>query len=181
MNVVATTRSLASVLVLASGVALASACDVGIESVFHTGIDAGGPVELAETTPGLIDGAGAVVFTFSTLESCRTLIDAPAATLEDLVDAEPNPTKQRIPMLRGKVDADRDGAFEDGTASHTFGTIPPNVPVSFLALAVTTDPGRNFELGDLEGTIFAVGCRAIVAAPGKRQAVPIVLAPAGLR
>jgi hypothetical protein len=156
---------------------LVGACGTGVD----VDVDATGPIALAETTPGLIDGAGAVVFTFSTLESCRTLVDAPASTLADLIDAEPNPTKQRIPMFLGQVDADRDGTFEAGAAKHTFGSIPPNAPVAFLALAVTRDPGSDFSLDDLEGTIFAVGCRSIVPTPGKRHAVPIVLAPAGLR
>jgi hypothetical protein len=166
-----------AVSVVVSAVLLVAACDPGVD----VDVDATGPISLAETTPGLIDGARAVVFTFSTLESCRTLVDAPASTLDDLIDAEPNPTKQRVPMFRGQVDADRDGAFEDGSARHTFGSIPPNAPVSFLAIAVTRDPGSNFSLSGLEGTIFAVGCRSIVPTPGKRHGVPIVLAPSGLR
>jgi hypothetical protein len=173
MNLVNAARRACSSVVVAAGVAVVGACGAAIDSA--------GPVELAETTPGLIDGAGAVVFTFSTRASCRTLVDASAAELARIIDEEPTPTKQRIPMLRGQVDTDRDGAFEDGAANHTFGTIPPNVPVSFLALGVTTDPGRSFSLTDLEGTIFAVGCRSVVATPGKRHGVSIVLAPAGLR
>ncbi len=144
-------------------------------------LDVGGPLALAETVPGLIDGAAAVVFTFSTRASCRALVDASADELDELIAAEPAPRKQRIPMFRGQVDNDRDGDFEDGDARHTFGEIPPNVPVAFVAIATTRDPGREFALADLQGTVFAVGCRSLVATPGKRHGLPLVLAPVGLR
>ena len=55
------------------------------------------------------------------------------------------------------------------------------VPVSFLALAVSRDPGRVFRLRDLEGTIFAVGCRTLTPTSNTNVGLPIVLAPAGLR
>jgi hypothetical protein len=113
---------------LALGAAALLLCGCGLSP----GIDVGGPLALAETVPGLIDSAGAVVFSLSTQESCRTLVDASAERLDDIVAAEPHATQQRIPLLRGLVDVDRDGDFEDHPVEHTFGAVPANIPVSFL-------------------------------------------------
>jgi hypothetical protein len=163
------------VLTSALACILAGACDDG------AAFDVGGPVRLAETTPGLIDSAGAIVFTVSTRESCRTLVDASAGTLEELIDAEATPTKQRIPMFRGVVDDERYDNYGEDAARHTFGAVPANRPTSFVALAVTRDPGPGFSLSSLEGSVFAVGCRSFVPTPGRHHHLPLVLAPVGLR
>jgi hypothetical protein len=145
------------------------------------GIDARGPVTLAESVPGLLRTASAIVFTYSAAHDCRTLVDASTAELDVLLGGGAELPLQRVPMLRGAVDAERDGAFDDTVASHTFASVPVQSPVSFLALAVTRDPGRDFTIASLQGTVFAVGCRSVLATSNTNVGLPIVLMPAGLR
>jgi hypothetical protein len=161
--------------------ALAAAVVVVVVGGCRSGLDAVAPVQLAETTPGLLQSAGAVVITFSTQQTCRTLVDAPVAELAALLAAEPDAPRQRIPMLRGAVDDDRDGVFDGEVATHTFARVPPNVPVAFLVLAVTRDPGRDFTIDGLAGSVFAIGCRTLTTSSNTNVGLPIVLAPAGLR
>ena len=145
-------------------------------------VDAFGPARLSATDPALLDSAGAMVFTFSSTAGCANLIDAPVADVVDAVDREPEPSVQRIPMLRGQVDPDRGGpaGFDDVDAAHTFSTVPASVPVALLALAVDQDPGDGFALADVAGHVFARACREVTFEPGKRVEIPLVLAPAGL-
>jgi hypothetical protein len=174
-------RSLARRTLLAIGVvgvggscgALSAACGVGLEAVT--------PLELASSPDGLLQTAGALVFTYSTREPCSSLVDARASALEQLIAAEPDPSIQRLPMFAGRVDTDRNGSFDGERVEHTFGEVPPNTTASFLVLAVDEDPGTGFTLGDLDGHVFAVGCRAITTTPGKRHGLPITLVAAGLR
>lgn len=160
-------------------------CGVVVVSVAGCGgldIDALGPVELAATDPALLESARAVVFTWSSTTDCQGLLDASAADIDAIVAKEVDPSVQRIPMLRGQVDPDRGTPnFVDGSATHTFGEVPSNVPVALLAIAAEQDPGQGFQLKDLEGTMFAFACRDLTLAPGKRVEVPLVLAPIGLR
>jgi hypothetical protein len=157
-------------LVLALGLCVGCGVDV----------DAFGPARLLATDPGLLDSAGAVIFTFSSTAGCAALVDGAVADVVDAVGDDPS--VQRIPMLRGQVDPDRGGpaGFDDVDAAHTFSTVPASIPVSLLALAADTDPGDGFALGDLTGTVFAAACREVTFEPGRRVEVPLVLAPAGL-
>lgn len=145
-------------------------------------IDAVGPTRLLATDPALLESARAMIFTFTSGAGCADLIDASADDIEGAVAAEADPSIQRIPMLRGQVDPDRgDPDFEDGDATHTFGEVPSGKAVAMLALAVDQDPGADFTIADLSGTIFAIACREVTLEPGKRIEVPLVLTPAGLR
>ena len=145
-------------------------------------VDAFGPARLSATDPALIESAGAVIFTFSSTTGCSELVDAAVADLVDAIGSEPEPSVQRIPMLRGQVDPDRGGpkGFDDVDAAHTFAAVPAGVPVALVALAVDRDPGDGFSLVDVTGTVFASACRDVSFEPGKRVEVPLVLAPAGL-
>ncbi|MDP2344577.1 MAG: hypothetical protein Q8O67_26740 [Deltaproteobacteria bacterium] len=145
-------------------------------------VDAFGPARLLATDPGLLESAGAIVFTFSSTEGCGVLIDASVADVAGVIALETDPSAQRIPMLRGQVDPDRGGpaGFDDVDATHTFSTVPAGVPVALLALAVDQDPGAGFTLGGLAGSVFATACRDVTFEPGRRVEVPLVLAPAGL-
>jgi hypothetical protein len=146
-------------------------------------VDAVGPYHLAAPHPAQLEIARAVVFTFSSKHACGELIGASAVELDDAVADEGElASVQRIPMLRGQIDPDRGAPnFEDGAATHTFGEVPSNVNVALVALAVDRDPGGDFALDDLAGSVFAVACRDVVPDPGKRVEVPLVLTPAGLR
>ncbi len=174
-----TARAAALVVVFVAVVLAVPGCGVDVDTV--------GPTRLAESEPGLLNSARALVFTFSSTAACAELVDASAEAIDDILNDEGGEDAnraaiQRIPMLRGKVD-DRRGAaeFVDDDAKHTFGKVPSGVPVALLALALDEDPTAEFAVADLKGSIFAVACRNVVLEPGERVQVPLVLAPAGLR
>lgn len=144
-------------------------------------VDGVGGMRLAIVDPALLLESQALVFTFSQTRTCADLINLSPAAIGAALAQEEGLAVQKLPLVAGFGDVDRDGIGDDRAVAHTFGEVPPNVSAAFLVLAVTQEPPDDFAFADLAGTSIAIGCRDLVPRPGKRHDLPLALFPSGLR
>ncbi len=104
----------------------------------------------------------------SLLEDAHALVFAltPSGTCADLINKSP----AELASVKGIVTA------QDGI----FGKVTPDEAEAYLVLASTLQTADP-TLADVEGTVFAMGCRQYTAVPDKRVDLAVTLFASGLR
>ena len=124
-----------------------------------------GGMRLAIVDPALLLESQALVFTFSQTRTCADLINLSPAAIGAALAEEEELAIQKLPLVAGLGDVDRDGIGDDRAVAHTFGEVPPNVSAAFLVLAVTQEPPDAFAFQHVLPNGTRVDCMLTLPAP----------------